>query len=360
MLSIIDLNKFIMSDYITIAGLTLIMGLTLFLPFSVKKVEDELEAFLFLMGVSAVTISGQWTGTLIKDALREPVKITLAVLLLGFAFKAARHRLKGWLEKLIKALGIRRALFSIMLFLGLGSSLMTAIIAALALAEIITLLKLERKYEIRVVVYACFAIGLGAALTPIGEPLSTIVVVKLKEPPHSADFFYLLNQLGAWVIPGVILTAFLGSREAGSAKTSAIGLSEDVAETNRSIIFRSGKVYLFIMALIFLGAGLTPLAARFVPQMPVWALYWANSISAILDNATLAAAELVPAMTDRQVKFVLMGLLISGGILIPGNIPNIISAAKLNIKSGEWARAALPYGAFLMLTYFILMSILVK
>lgn len=349
-----------MNEFITIAGLALIMGLTLLLPFSVKKVEEELEAFLFVMGLAAVTISGRWSLPLIEDAFREPVKITLAVLALGFAFRAARPRLKGWLEKLIKALGIRRALFAILLFLGLGSSLMTAIIAALMLAEIITLLKLERKYEVKAVVYACFAIGLGAALTPIGEPLSTIAVAKLKAPPHNADFFYLLAQIGAWIVPGVLLTAFLGSRGADQAKTPAVGLAEDVVETNKSIIFRSGKVYIFIMALIFLGAGLTPLAGRFVPQIPTWALYWVNSVSAILDNATLAAAELVPEMTDRQVKFVLMGLLVSGGMLIPGNIPNIISAAKLNIKSGEWAKVAVPYGAFLMLAYFTMMSILVN
>ena len=94
--------------------------------------------------------------------------------------------------------------------------------------------------------------------------------------------------------------------------------------------------------------------------MPTWALYWANSVSAILDNATLVAAEVVPSMRDRQITFVLMGLLISGGMLIPGNIPNIVSAAKLNIRSGEWARAALPYGAALMLGYFVLLTLFVK
>ena len=349
-----------MSDYITIAGLALIMGLTLFLPFSVKEVEDELESFLFLMGLAAVTLSGQWTLSLIEDAVREPVRIALAVLAAGFAFKAARPRLKGWLEKLIKALGVRWALFAIILFLGLGSSLMTAIISALVLAEIITLLKLEREYEIKVVVYACFAIGLGAALTPIGEPLSTIAVAKLREPPHSADFFYMLHQIGSWVVPGVVLTAFLGSRRPVQPGSSTRGLAEDAPETNKNIALRGIKVYIFVMALILLGAGIAPLAVHFVSQMPAWALYWANSISAVLDNATLAAAELVPEMTDRQVKFALMGLLISGGMLIPGNIPNIISCAKLKIKSGEWAKTAVPYGAFLMLAYFILMNILVK
>ena len=349
-----------MSEYLTIGGLAVIMMLTLVLPFSVKKAEEELEAFLFVMGLAAVTISDRWSPALVEEAFSAPVKITLAVLALGFAFRAARPKLKGWLERLIKTLGLRRTVFAVILFLGLGSSLMTAIIAALALAEIISILKLERSREIKIVVYACFAIGLGAALTPIGEPLSTIAVAKLKDAPHNADFFYLIRQIGLWVVPGVLVMAFLGASAAGKAGPADIGLTEDAPETNRSVALRALKVYLFVMALIFLGAGLTPLAERFVPGMPVWGLYWANSISAILDNATLAAAELVPIMTDRQVKFTLMGLLISGGMLIPGNIPNIISAAKLNIKSGEWAKAALPCGAALMTVYFVLMTIFVK
>ena len=51
-------------------------------------------------------------------------------------------------------------------------------------------------------------------------------------------------------------------------------------------------------------------------------------VSAILDNATLAAAEIGPALTESQIKSALMGLLISGGMLIPGNIPNIILQAN--------------------------------
>jgi predicted cation transporter len=349
-----------MSEYLTVAGLAAIMTLTLVLPFSVKKAEEELEAFLFLMGLSAVTVSGIWSRELVEAAFREPVRIALAVLVLGFAFRAARPRFKAWLDLIVRTLGLRWALFSIILVLGLGSSLITAIIAALALAEIITLLKLDRKCEIRIVVYACYAIGLGAALTPLGEPLSTIVVAKLKEPPHSADFFYLLRQIGLWVAPGVLFTAFWGTRGITQAGHAGAGLTEDARETDRSIVIRGAKVYVFVMALIFLGAGLVPLAERFIPAMPAWALFWANSVSAILDNATLAAAELAPLMTDRQVKFALMGMLISGGMLIPGNIPNIISASKLNIRSGEWAKAALPYGAFLMAAYFALMMIFVE
>lgn len=349
-----------MGNYLVIAGLAVIMALTLVLPFSVKKVEEELEAFLFAMGAAAVTISGVWSGGLVLEALKEPVPISLAVLVVGFIFRGVRRKIRHWLDWLTAWFGMSGAVFIIVAFLGFASSVLTAIIAALILAEVVSILKLERAYEVRIVVYACYAIGLGAALTPLGEPLSTIAVAKLKGPPHNADFFYLLNKLGIWVAPGVLLTAFIAALGAGKAPSNKAGLTEDAAETGKTILVRAAKVYLFVMALIFLGAGLSPLADRFVPAMPTWALFWANSVSAILDNATLVAAEVVPSMSDRQVVFVLMGLLVSGGMLIPGNIPNIISASKLNIRSGEWAKAALPYGAALMLAYFVLLTLFVK
>jgi len=349
-----------MSDYLIIAGLAVVMCLTLVLPFSVKRVEEELEAFLFVMGLAAVTISGLWSLHLVKEALKEPLAITAAVAIVGWLFKLIRPRLSGWIEALTARLGISWTIFILVTVLGLGSSVFTAIVAAIMLAEIVTLLKLNRDYEIKLTVYACYAIGLGAALTPLGEPLSTIVVAKLKGPPHFADFFYLAKQVGVWIVPGVLLCAALAARGAGSQASDKVGLEEDAQDSNKDILLRALKVYIFVMALIFLGSGLTPLAERYIVLLPTWALYWVNSVSAILDNATLAAAEIAPSMTDRQITFILMGLLVSGGMLIPGNIPNIVSSAKLGIKSREWAKAALPFGGALMLLYFVLMTVFVK
>ncbi|MBI5743294.1 MAG: DUF1646 family protein [Elusimicrobia bacterium] len=349
-----------MSDYLIIGGLAAIMAATLVLPFSVKRVEEDLEAFLFVMGMAAVSISGLWSLRLVHEALKDPLPITAAVAAVGFLFREVRGHLRGWMETLTRKLGLPATIFTVVAVLGLGSSVFTAIVSAIILAEVVTILKLSRRFEIRLTVYACYAIGLGAALTPLGEPLSTIVVAKLKGPPHDATFFYLLYQIGAWVVPGVLLCAALAARGAEAAEAGAAGLTEDARDSGADILKRAGKVYLFVMALVFLGAGLSPLAERFMLKMPTWALYWANSVSAILDNATLAAAEITPAMTDRQITFILMGLLISGGMLIPGNIPNIISSAKLGIKSREWASAALLPGALLMLGYFVLMTLLVK
>ena len=340
-------------------GLATVVGLALILPFSIKKVEEELEIFLFIMGVSAVTISGMWNMHLIKEAFHEPIKITLAVLIIGFIFKLTRKYLKGWLNWLIAKFGIKFSVFFIVMFLGLGSSIITAIIAALVLAEIISILKFEKKEEIKVVVYACFAIGLGAALTPIGEPLSTIAIAKLKGEPHNAGFFFLFKHMGIWIIPGVIISAIMAMLSAGEIIVKEDNsLTEDSVETNKTIVFRAFKIYAFVMALIFLGAGLTPITEAYITKIPDHILYWVNSISAILDNATLAAAEIVPSMSLKQITFLLMGLLLAGGLLIPGNIPNIVSASKLNIKSGQWAKVALPYGLVLMVVYFVLMLLI--
>ena len=39
-----------------------------------------------------------------------------------------------------------------------------------------------------------------------------------------------------------------------------------------------------------------------------------------------------------------VGVLISAGMLIPGNVPNIIAAHALHITSTEWAKLGVPLG----------------
>jgi predicted cation transporter len=112
------------------------------------------------------------------------------------------------------------------------------------------------------------------------------------------------------------------------------------------------------MALVFLGEGFQPLIDKYVLGLSPQLLYWVNMISAILDNATLTAAEISRQMTDTQVTAIIMGLLISGGMLIPGNIPNIVSASKLKISSKEWAAWGVPLGLIVMIIYFIIIFFL--
>ncbi len=76
-------------------------------------------------------------------------------------------------------------------------------------------------------------------------------------------------------------------------------------------------------------------------------------LSAVLDNATMAAIEIVPEMTVETLKYLIVGLIISGGIMIPGNIPNIICASKLKITSKEWVKTGVPLGMGMLVFYFL-------
>jgi predicted cation transporter len=58
-----------------------------------------------------------------------------------------------------------------------------------------------------------------------------------------------------------------------------------------------------------------------------------------------------------QIVSALMGLLIAGGMLIPGNIPNIIAAGKLEITSREWAEVGIPLGLVLMVIFFVFLFV---
>lgn len=331
-------------------GLVVILILVLFLPFSVKKVEHNLEIFLFIMGILAASISGVMDAHLIRKALVDPINITIAVFVAGLLTKWLQTPLESSIQSASRILSPRIFFALTVIILGLVSSIITAIIAAIILVMIINVLPLDRQSEIRFAVLACFSIGLGAALTPIGEPLSTITISKLDK-----DFFFLFKLIGPEVISAIIIFGLLTVLFVKPHK-SIIGLeSKEKSEGYKEIIIRAAKIYLFVMALTFLGHGFEPFITKYVVGLHPMLLYWINMISAILDNATLAAAEVSPAMDPETVRAVLLGLIISGGMLIPGNIPNIISAGKLNITSKEWARFGVPVGLITMTFYFIVL-----
>lgn len=338
-----------------ITGLFVILLLVLILPFSFKKVEHNLEAFLFIMGIAATLISKQMSWHLGLEAITDPIPITLAVLVFGIVFKWSRRFLDTFITKALNAVSLSIFVFLLIFILGSLASVITAIIASLVLVEIISMLQLDKKHETRIVIIACFSIGLGAVLTPIGEPLSTIAIAKLKSWPD-VNFWYLARLLGIEVFSGILALSIISLFFHGKYAQNSLSASPR-EEAYLQIILRAGRVYLFVMALVFLGQGFKPVIDMYVVRLPGNILYWINTTSAVLDNATLTAAEISPAMTPVQIKKILMGLLLAGGMLIPGNIPNIIAASKLKIKSKEWAKLGLPLGFVLMLIYFFILKV---
>lgn len=329
-------------------GLIFILLLVLLLPFLVKMVERNLEVFLFVMGICAAWTSGILDIPLLMKAVKDPIKITIAVLVAGLLFKWLKAPLEKSVKRISEALPYPLFFGLVVIILGLLSSIITAIIASLVLVIIVSVLRLHRTSEVKLVIISCFSIGLGAALTPIGEPLSTIIVSKLNE-----DLDFLSTLIGREVVLGIIMMGIVAALfvQPNFRKT---GLSpENDTETYKEIVVRTGKIYLFVMGLTLLGSGFEPFINTYILGLHPHVLYWINMISAVLDNATLAAAEISPAMTHQTIKAILLGLIISGGMLIPGNIPNIISSGKLRITSSEWAKFGLPFGLITMAIYFL-------
>ena len=163
-----------------------------------------------------------------------------------------------------------------------------------------------------------------------------IVIAKLKEEPNNASYWFLFTQFWQLVLPGALYFGGLAGIFVKKGPEDE-GLSENRVEKMRDILFRSARTYLFVMALVSRGTGFMPIIDAYIPKLPAAGLFWLNSISisAILDNATLAAAEVGPVMSMKQLEYALLSLIIAGGMLIPGNIPNIIAAGKLKIKSKE-------------------------
>jgi len=336
-------------------GLFVIVLAVLIGPFMVKKIEHNLEAFLFVMGVLTVTISSSWHMELIEEALMEPIikGIVPAVLVAGTLFYYGRSHVQKGIDALLKAVPLKVLVLVIVVILGLASSIITAIIASLLLVELVNAMPLDRSTRINIVIIACFSIGLGAVLTPVGEPLSTIAITKLQGEPYQAGFFFLFNKLAVYIITGCVAMGLLSMFFTGKACATKDASCAPVQDTMKDVVMRGVKVYVFVMALLLLGAGMKVIIDKYLLTVPSEILYWVNMISAILDNATLTAAEISPSMKIEQIKAVLMGLLISGGMLIPGNIPNIISANKLSITSKEWAKLGVPLGLILMGLYYV-------
>lgn len=358
-------------------GLFIIFCAVLILPFAVKKIEENLEIFLFACGVVALTLAGftsmdgeatGWTADIIIEALTSPLNIASVggipigivqiVLVVGILIYCFHHQMEAAINKLVESFSLKVIVPLLIIVLGLVSSVISAILAAIILIEIVNSMPLPKEGKIEITVISCFSIGLGAGLTPLGEPLTTIVISKLSGDPYNAGFTFLIDKIGIYIVPAVFVLGILGlialkKRKSDESNLKCVVEREELSE----VLLRAGKVYLFIMALTFLGSGFKPLVAGYIDMIPAEGLYWVNMISAVLDNATLAAAEINPSLSLTQITSALIGLLVAGGMLIQGNIPNIIAAGKMGITSKEWAKVGLPLGLVLMAGFFVILFV---
>jgi predicted cation transporter len=328
-----------------------ILVLLLIGPLVVHFIERNIEAYILALGVVATLLADGFSWRLVEHALTEPILITITVVAAGVGFGYSRESIDRAFSHLRRR--IRRPILAALsvMVVAMLSSVITAIVAALVLVEIIGLLHLAGPARINTTVAACFAIGLGASLTPLGEPLSTLATTALNLP-----FFGLLMMLGPWVVPGIIASAIAaGVFARGDYHDAPAGVH--VSESPLAAVGQGVRVYAFIAGLVLVSNAYADLASQYVPIMQDAALYWANTVSAALDNATLVALE-VHSMSIARAREAILALLISGGMLIPGNIPNIVSAGALRIGSVAWARVGIPMGLVMLGIYFAVLRVL--
>lgn len=329
----------------------------LIVPLTVRWVESHLEIFLLVVGAVAVTISGRWSMQLLRDTLSSPVYVSFIVVVVSIIFNNYSRYIFRVLFAFFRTLAPRYSFALLIFSLGMTSSLVSVTVAALVLAEVLKVVNLEHTTMVKITVFACYAIGLGAVLTPLAEPMGLVISQALAGPPHHADFFFLLRHFFGWIAPAICLLAVAAGYTARQAGTTLQMHIREDKETYASILRRTGHIYMFVAALTLISTGLRPLAQSTITHLGGKVLFLANAVSVIIDNATLAAIEIVPTISHQDLVFMVIGLASFGSMLVQGNLPNIVAAEKLDIKSREWATIAVPTGLALMAGYFIVLSI---
>lgn len=326
-------------------------------PLASRWVESHLEIFLLAVGAAAVTVSGGWSVDFIYETLQYPVNVAFIVLVVSVIFNNYSRYIFRVLFAFFRKLAPQYSFALLVFLLGMTSSLVSVTVSALVLAEVLKVVNLERTATVRITVFACYAIGLGAVLTPLAEPLGLIINNALTGAPHHADFFFLLRHFFWWIMPAVLLmsaAAGYSARHAGT--TMQMHIRED-KETYGSMLRRTWHIYMFVGALNLISTGLRPLAQSTITHLGGKVLFLANAVSVIIDNATLAAIEIVPTISMNDLIYMVIGLAAFGSMLVQGNLPNIVAAEKLGIKSREWASIAVPTGVVLMGSYFLVLLV---
>ena len=337
--------------------LTLVALHLLVMPFVSRWVESHLELFLLAIGAVAVTVSGNWSGELIRKTLSSPVYVSFIVVVVSVIFNNYSRYIFRVLFAFFRALEPRYSFALLVFLLGMVSSLVSVTVAALVLAEVLQVVNLEHNTTVKITVFACYAIALGAVLSPLAEPMGLVISNALAGPPHQADFFFLFRHFFGWITPavcGLAVAAGVAARHAGT--TMQMHIRED-KESYTSILRRTLHVYMFVAALTLISTGLRPLAQSTITHLGGKVLFLANAVSVIIDNATLAAIEIVPTISRTDLIYMVIGLAAFGSMLVQGNLPNIVAAEKLGIKSREWAAVAVPTGLVLISVYFVLLFI---
>src|SRR5271155_4522881 len=145
------------------ASAIVILGLLLFGPLAVTRIEHNIELYCLTLGVLATLFGTGFTHDLVLEALHEPIAISIAVIVAALVFGWARPSLDVAFSRLRGRVSRPVLTAASILVIASISSIITAIVGALVLVEVIGLLHLTGNKRLRVTVAGCFAIGFFAA-----------------------------------------------------------------------------------------------------------------------------------------------------------------------------------------------------
>lgn len=236
-------------------GLIPIFAATLLGPLLVKKVEQNIEAFLFLMGVCAVAISRSWHIGLVEEATQEPiiVGIVLSVLAAGLiAHYIGPHFLRGINNALIDGMTMKVIFLEIVVVLGLSAIIITPILPFFLLVETANHLPLTRKTRAKLTIMASISICLGAVLALVETPHSTIAITKMQGALPSINVLPL--ELQSLYIILCILALGLISVFFIEEKVTALEIQTSESRAGlKNIAIWSAKACMFAGAILLVG-----------------------------------------------------------------------------------------------------------
>jgi predicted cation transporter len=102
---------------VVITGLIIVLLLVLAVPFISKTVEENLEPFLFIMGIAAAFISGAMNMELLISALKHPIMIASAVFIAGALFYLLKDPFNKFMEIVFAKVPIPVVVFLVIAFL---------------------------------------------------------------------------------------------------------------------------------------------------------------------------------------------------------------------------------------------------
>ncbi|MHB8120165.1 MAG: DUF1646 family protein [Methanothrix sp.] len=236
-------------------GLIPIFVAVLLGPLLVERIERNLEAFLFLMGVCAVAVSRSWHIGIVEEAAQEPVVIgiVLSMLLAGLIAHYIRPNfLRSINDMLLDRITMKVIFLEIVVVLGLLAAIITPILSFFVLVEAVNHLPLTRRTRAKITIFGCLSIFLGAALALVDGPSSAIAITKMQGALPSQGFLPLELQ-SLYIILSILVLGLISMFFAEEKVNAMEKRTYEKVFAHKSIAIWSARVCMFTGALLLIG-----------------------------------------------------------------------------------------------------------